>query len=62
MTPRPAIEELTIPVVRARDRRGAAVFVVVLVITLLSALGLFAVRESTTAVAANTPACWRKTK
>lgn len=33
--------------------RGAAVFVVVLVITLLSALGLFAVRASTTSVIAS---------
>ncbi|MEM9693594.1 MAG: hypothetical protein AAGA56_13690 [Myxococcota bacterium] len=37
----------------ARRQRGAAVFVVVLVISLLSALGLFAVRSSTTAVAAS---------
>jgi len=39
--------------VRRRRERGAAVFVVVLVITLLSALGVFAVREATTAVAAS---------
>jgi hypothetical protein len=36
-----------------RQQRGAAVFVVVLVITLLSALGIFAVRSATTAVAAS---------
>lgn len=38
---------------RRRQQRGAAVFVVVLVITLLTALGLFAVREATTAVSAS---------
>ncbi|MEM1030199.1 MAG: hypothetical protein AAGN82_07615, partial [Myxococcota bacterium] len=38
---------------RRRRGRGAAVFVVVLVITLLSALGLFALRSSSTAVAAS---------
>ncbi|MEQ9324447.1 MAG: hypothetical protein RIF41_35110 [Polyangiaceae bacterium] len=38
---------------RREAESGAAVFVVVLVITLLTALGLFAVREATTAVSAS---------
>src|SRR5690606_37115461 len=36
-----------------RNERGAAVFVVVLVIALLTGLGLFAVRSATTAIAAS---------
>jgi hypothetical protein len=38
---------------RQRRERGAAVFVVVLVIALLTGLGLFAVRSATTAIAAS---------
>jgi len=44
---------LRIRIARRRSQRGAAVFVVVLIITLLSALGLFALRSSSTAVAAS---------
>lgn len=50
MTPRAQIH---IRALRHRRERGAAVFVVVLIITLLSALGLFALRSSSTAVAAS---------
>lgn len=38
---------------RRRSERGAAVFVVVLVIALLTGLGLFAVRSATTAIASS---------
>ncbi|MCA9620279.1 MAG: hypothetical protein KC731_14755 [Myxococcales bacterium] len=40
-------------IARRRQQRGAAVFVVVLVITLLTALGVYAVRSSTSALQAS---------
>jgi hypothetical protein len=45
--PNPTQAPLFRPVRRRAPERGAAVFVVVLVVTLLSALGLFAVRSAT---------------
>lgn len=50
--PKPTVQR-HVGLARRAPERGAAVFVVVLVIALLSALGLFAVRSATTAIAAS---------